>query len=138
VGNVSKHSQDEKAAIGERLASARKLKGITQLEAAAKLEITKAALSAWETGRNLPDALMLRRLAKTYETSSDALLWDDSLTPESMKFAAEYDALSDANRRKFIAMWKAYYAEAATDELVSQTIKAAPRGKVQHRDSEKL
>lgn len=127
VTNPSKHTPSEKEAIGERLASARTLAGFTQAEAAAKLGITKGGLSAWETGRNLPDALMVKKLAKAYGYSADSLLWDDSLTPEAMKFAAEFDSLTDGARRSFQAMWKAYYAEAATDERVESNIKTTVR-----------
>ena len=63
-------------AFGRRLRAARKARGLTQSEAARQLGVTKAALSAWEVGRNLPDALMLGKLGRVYVKTADALLGD--------------------------------------------------------------
>lgn len=104
--------------LGLRLASARKNKKLTQDQVADKFSLNKATVSAWETGRGVPDALMLRALAKLYDTSSDALLWEDSLSPEAMQFAAEFDSLNEAQKRTLHAMWMAYIRESATDAEV--------------------
>lgn len=111
----SKHTPEEKEEVGEQLAKARARTGLNQESAAALLGITKAALSAWETGRNLPDALMIRRLATAYTTSADALLWDEPPT-DALRFAVEFASLTAPNQRKFAAMWKAYYAEAVSEQ----------------------
>lgn len=66
----------ERKALGQRLAAVRHLEGWTQEFAAEKLGVTKAALSAWETGRNLPDAMALKRLSKLYGIGVDAILWE--------------------------------------------------------------
>lgn len=71
----ARHEPDEKKALGKRLADAREVSALSQSEAAKQLGIGKAALSAWEVGRNLPDALMLGRAARVYRVSADALLW---------------------------------------------------------------
>lgn len=69
----------EKAALGQRLAMARKLAGYTLESAAAALtnrdkKIGKAGVGAWEVGRTVPDAVTLKRLSRLYEVSADKLL----------------------------------------------------------------
>lgn len=73
------HDAEERKALGQRLATARKLAGHTLDSAAAELtqrgtRIGKAAVGAWEVGRNMPDALWVRRLARLYSISADTLL----------------------------------------------------------------
>ncbi len=111
--------QDQRE-LGLRFKALREVTGMRQEEAAGKLEVTKAALSAWETGRNMPNPFMLRRMAKLYGVSVDALLWDDSLSPDAMKFAAQYDNLSGRQREVFEAMWLAYFERAVSDEEVEK------------------
>lgn len=100
--------------FGMRLAAARGLKP-TQQEVADRLGVTKGTVSAWEKGRGLPDALRLRQLAKLYGVSADSLLWEDSLSPEAMQFAADFDHLTEAQRRTFKAVWTAFIAQAIQD-----------------------
>lgn len=116
------HSDDERKAFGQRLASARSKTGLT-LEGVAKqltvrgFPIGKAAVGAWEKGRNLPDAIWLQRLAKLYGLTLDALVWDDAITIEAMRFAAQYDALDEHHQRAFKAMWLAYFEQTKPGEI---------------------
>jgi putative transcriptional regulator len=104
--------------LGLRLKSAREAKEMTQQAVADLFGVNKATVSAWETGAGAPDALRLRRLARLYDVSADAILWDDSLTTEAMRFAAQFDALNDKQQRSFRAMWLAYFEEAISDDGV--------------------
>lgn len=88
--------REAKKQLGERLCAARLECELTQAEAAEQIGITKAALSAWEVGRNLPDSLMLGKIARVYETTADALLWG-GLAPnkelvEAMRIAIRSDS----------------------------------------------
>lgn len=118
---------DNKRGFGLRLQAARKAKGLTQLQVAGLFGVEKATVSAWESGRGDPGALRLRRLAKLYDVSADALLWDDALSAEALRFAAQFDALTDKQQRAFRAMWLAYFEEAKPDELVSKHIPSVKR-----------
>lgn len=84
----------------------------------------KQTVSAWESGRNLPDPLVLKRLAKLYSHSADALLWDSAPSIEAMQFAAQYDSLSEAQRRTFKAVWMAFIQQGATDNEVEKRMPA--------------
>lgn len=106
--------------VGMRLAVAREAKEFTQDDIAKRFSLNKATVSAWETGRGDPGVFRLRELAKLYDLSADALLWENSLTPEAMKVAAQYDGLNEKQKRTFYAMWMAYVQESATDDEVEK------------------
>jgi hypothetical protein len=92
--------------------------------ASAKQEIrrdgTRAAIGAWETGRNVPDALWLRRLAKLYGSTLDALVWDEAISMEAIQFAVRYDALNERQKRTFRTLWTAYIEDAKSDADVER------------------
>jgi transcriptional regulator with XRE-family HTH domain len=82
------------------------------------MDVGKGTVSAWETGLGDPGIYRLRELATLYGVASDALLWEDSLTPEAMAFAADFDSLTEKQRATFRAVWLAFVKEAATDTQV--------------------
>jgi transcriptional regulator with XRE-family HTH domain len=117
------HSQEDREALGKRLAAARNLNGLT-IEGAAKeltkrgYPVSKAGVGAWEKGRNVPDAIWLRRLAKLYGTTLDALAWDDSLSIEAIQLAAQFDGLNEKQKSTLKALWMAYISESTDDAEV--------------------
>lgn len=129
------HPEDQRRALGKRLAAARKLNGYT-IESAAKeltergYPLTKGALGHWETGKNIPDALWMGRLAKLYNSTVDALLWDDSLSMEAIGVAVQYDALSERERRTLRLMWDAIVRSAADDETVERRMPITAKEKL--------
>ena len=58
----------------ERLKSARQRLGLTQEALAEELNVTKASVSAWETGREKPGFRLLPRLRIVLGTSLDDLI----------------------------------------------------------------
>lgn len=60
--------------LGARMRAAREKAELSQLQAAAELEVTKGALSAWENDKYLPQLDTFRRLCQLYLASADALL----------------------------------------------------------------
>lgn len=109
--------------FGMRLMAARKRKGLTQQDVADVFGVKKGTVSAWENGRGDPGVIALRKLAKLYDVSADALLWEDSLSPEAMQVAAQFDHLTETQQRAFRVAWTAFVQTAATDERVSESIK---------------
>lgn len=102
--------------VGMRLASARERKKLTQDDIAKRFLISKATVSAWETGRGDPGVYRLKELAKLYGVSADALLWEDSLSPDAIQIAAQFDELNDKQKHVFYALWEAYVRTAVSDE----------------------
>jgi transcriptional regulator with XRE-family HTH domain len=60
--------------LAEVLTAKRRKKGITQDELAAYIGVSKASVSKWETGINLPDITLLPVLASYFDISIDALM----------------------------------------------------------------
>lgn len=98
--------------LGEKIASARKEKGMTQEMLAEQLEVTRQAVARWETGLSVPDAGMLVRIAGALDTTVNDLLGEEE--PEQGRdLAAELEALNrqlaereERSRRR----WRAFFA----------------------------
>lgn len=100
--------------------------GFSSIQAAADkmsekgYHLTKGALGHWETGRNVPDATWLGRLAKLYSTTLDSLVWDDSITIEAIQLAAQFDGLTERQKGTLKALWMAYITESTDDASVEE------------------
>lgn len=111
-----------KQAFGKRLKAARTNARLTQAKAADQLGVNKVTVSSWELGHNYPDPLMLGDIAKLYGVTIDLLVWDDGISMEAIQFAVQYDQLNDSLKRKFSAMWMAYFQQAVSDGEVEAGI----------------
>lgn len=61
-----------------KLVSLRKQKGLTQLDLAEKLNVSRQAISRWEVGSAVPSTENLKILSELYEVSVDYLLNDEN------------------------------------------------------------
>lgn len=64
--------------LAEKLVTLRKGKGLTQMDLAEQLNVSRQAISRWEVGAAIPSTENLRILSDLYETSVDYLLNDDA------------------------------------------------------------
>lgn len=119
--------------VGLRLKAARNGKELSQQQVADRLGVKLATVSAWEKGLGDPGVYRLRELARLYGVAADAILWEDSLSPDAMKFAADFDSLTEKQRSTFRALWVAYVREAATDAQVEISM---PVTKPENHDKE--
>lgn len=71
-----------KSLIGKNISAHRKRCGLTQAVLAEKLNYTDKAVSKWERGESMPDALTLVQLARLFEITVDELLSDPNVLPE--------------------------------------------------------
>ena len=62
--------------LGNKLADARRAKNLTQEQLAEKLEVTRQAVSRWESGAAWPETDKLVRMAQILEVSCDYPLQD--------------------------------------------------------------
>ncbi len=60
--------------FSDALKKMRYKKGLSQLELAEKLFVTRSTISRWESGNRLPDAVMISRLAKVFDVDVNVLL----------------------------------------------------------------
>ena len=95
----------------ENLIRARKARGMTQEELAARLSISRQAVSKWETGESLPDLYKLAALADELGVSTDELCGREAAlcgevpatasaeeTAERAAFAEELRRIAKQNR----------------------------------------
>ena len=67
--------------LGEKIAAQRRRLGLSQEELASRLNVTRQAVSKWETGTSTPELETLVALAKTFGVTTDYLLSVEE-TPE--------------------------------------------------------
>lgn len=60
--------------LSEKLTTLRKSKGLSQLELAEAINVSRQAISRWEVGTATPSAENLKCLSEYYEISIDELL----------------------------------------------------------------
>ena len=75
--------------FGERVASLRKARGLTQSQRAEQLKVSNKTISRWETGDGYPEITLLAPLAKSLGVTVDYLLAEDlaeEQTSESQTF----------------------------------------------------
>lgn len=68
--------EELKLIVASKLIKLRQEAGMTQAELGEKLNYSDKTVSKWERGESIPDAYVLTRLAKIYNTTVDALLSD--------------------------------------------------------------
>lgn len=68
----------------ERIAAARKAAGLTQEQLGEQIGVTRQAVSKWESGQVVPDALTVARMCEVLHVSADHLLLgiEQDLAPE--------------------------------------------------------
>ena len=71
-----------KTIMGKNISAHRKRCGLTQAGLAEKLNFTDKAVSKWERGESMPDALTLVQLARLFEITVDELVSDPNALPE--------------------------------------------------------
>lgn len=65
--------------LSEKLVKLRKQSGMTQEELAAKIFVTRTAVSKWENGKGYPAIDSLKLLSSVYGVSLDELISDDDV-----------------------------------------------------------
>ena len=64
--------------LNEKLISLRKKNKLTQAQVAETLDVSRQAISSWETGAVLPSTDNLKALSRLYQVPADSLLNDDT------------------------------------------------------------
>jgi len=97
--------------LDEKLIHLRKEKGMTQLELSEAVEVSRQAVSKWESGSALPSTEKLRSLSELYGVSVDYLLNDRKQEVEKiapLPQEAEDDLkIPSREKRKIAVKWTA-------------------------------
>ena len=96
--------------LAEKLVTLRKRKGLTQMDLAELLNVSRQAISRWEVGAAVPSTDNLRFLGDLYGVQIDYLLNDDaeydSNAPEITD--TEQDAQKDVRKRNRCCFQRIY------------------------------
>lgn len=79
----------DQAKIGKFIAGRRKTVGLTQMQLAEKLGITDRAVSKWETGKAMPDSMLMLDLCAILKISVNDLLNGEVIQMDEMKEKSE-------------------------------------------------
>ena len=97
--------------LAEKLTQARKAAGLTQADSAEKLNVSRQAVSLWESGQSRPSTDKLSALAKVYTVSLDWLCsgTDEPVPgkPTAYTCPESEPAEQAKQRKKSIAKWAA-------------------------------
>lgn len=85
--------------LAERLTLLRKENGISQLELAEKLGVSRQAVSRWETGASIPSTEKLISLGKLYNVSMAYLIGEEDAT-EKNDIEVNLDIAQQKTRKK--------------------------------------
>lgn len=97
--------------FGEKLQLLRKSRGWTQEQLSAQINISRQALSKWESGAAIPDTENVIRLSRLFAVSTDYLLLDEY--DEPMQSSPEKDCAT-ASKKNTARFWRIIAGSAAT------------------------
>ena len=93
--------------LAERLTLLRKENGISQLELAEKLGVSRQAVSRWETGASVPSTEKLISLSKLYSVSMAYLIGEENVIQKNDIESNLYTAQQETEKKnKFILVEK--------------------------------
>ena len=93
--------------LAEKLVTLRKEKGLTQMELAGELHVSRQAISRWEVGDAMPGMDNLKLLSELYEVSVDFLL-NDNLTESSECRQDQKNAIVEIKSSKKTVKYKIF------------------------------
>lgn len=98
----------DKKTIGQKIASLRKEKGLTQKELAEKLCVTDKSVSKWETGVHFPDIAIIEPLAEELGISVSDLLGLGQATSEEIIKGMTEVSEEEKKETKRKMRWQSY------------------------------
>ena len=83
--------------LNERIRNLRKQNNLTQEQLAEKLNVSRQAITKWESGAGQPDIGNLKALAQAFDISYDELLSDGALPERENVSRTEFDIFGESN-----------------------------------------
>jgi transcriptional regulator with XRE-family HTH domain len=84
--------------FAQRVKTLREREGISQTELARNIEVMQGAIGNWETGKRVPDAQMLQKIANYFNVTVDFLLGNGEESPELILLARDLKKVSPEDR----------------------------------------
>ena len=91
--------------IGNKISSCRKKAGMSQEALAAQLNISRQAVSRWETGEAVPDTEKIIQLSRLFHVSTDYLLLDEVEEPLAENTSATVQTEPTKERRRHMRIY---------------------------------
>ena len=107
--------------LSENLKALRVSRGLTQVQAAELLGVSKQSVSRWENGVTCPDITLLPALASLYETTVDGLLgsgWEGTAKEKDLYFQKRQHAHHEGNLREAYEISQQLYDRFPNDRAV--------------------
>lgn len=92
--------------FGDKLREARVATGMTQEKLGFELGVTKASVSAWETGREVPSFRLLNTLRETLNCSLDNLICEHTLPESGTAITDTANAARNPDERALLARYR--------------------------------
>ena len=112
--------------LGEKLTQVRKAAGLTQADVAAKLNVSRQAVSRWESGQSKPSTEKLLALGALYGVSIDLLLNTGNVEVPAMDTVSALPELSTTEsvlpEKRRTRAWLKYAVAALCGALLMLTV----------------
>ena len=89
--------------IADKLIALRKKSGMTQEELAEKMDVSRQAVSKWESGQTVPDLGKIIQLSELFGVTTDYLLKDESRGGEATETVAEEPSARKVSKEEAVA-----------------------------------
>ena len=91
--------------IGTKISFCRKKAGLSQESLATRLNISRQAVSRWETGEAVPDTEKIVQLSRLFQVSTDYLLLDEIEEPLTGQNPAGIQTGPAKEKRKYLRIY---------------------------------
>ena len=91
--------------IGTKISFCRKKAGLSQEALATRLNISRQAVSRWETGEAVPDTEKIVQLSRLFQVSTDYLLLDEIEEPLTGQNPASIQTGPAKEKRKYLRIY---------------------------------
>ena len=95
--------------FAQRLKQLRTEKKINQIELAREIDVTQGTVGNWETGKRVPDAQMLHKIAEYFSVTIDFLLGYETDDTELVLLARNLSGIPEEDRNNLINAFKDTY-----------------------------
>lgn len=114
--------------FSERLKELRKKKGLTQEEAAKRLDIARTTYSGYERGTSEPDMNMLNKLSDFYEVDLNSLVGKDNGSVYTLPEEIVLKVIKEAEAEYGVSLRDDAVVESAVRDLIHNLAKMKKSG----------
>ena len=114
--SLPNNKEDSKMNLGEKIKECRKQAGFTQEQLAERLNVSRQAITKWETDAGLPDTENLKELSRIFEISINYLLDNNNELPllvmkkklDKDNYKNKISSYEEVLKEYYPAPWKIY------------------------------